>query len=121
MGLSPPVRLSRGTSASHLIIVALLLSFVAFDIFDMDGSNLPMATKAAATGLEEQRPAEVERFPLHESLQRSALIISPPEGSASFGLGRTPSSANRPFASFLQRVAHKAFPRATLPDPSPLV
>jgi hypothetical protein len=121
MALSPPVRLSRGTSVSHLIIVALLLSFVAFDVFDVDGSNLPMATKAAATALEEQRPVEVERFPLHESLQWSASMIFSPESSASFGLWRSPSSAIRPLASFLHRVAHKAFPRATLPDPPPLV
>jgi len=39
------VRLSRHASLTHVIIGALLLSFVGVEVLDIDGSNRPTTTR----------------------------------------------------------------------------
>jgi hypothetical protein len=90
MALMSLVRLSHRTSPTRLIIGVLLLSLVAVEVLDIDGSNRPTPTRAAVTAVEEPRPAEVERLELLGSARSSALPSLLPEmvgGVASVGDG----------------------------------
>jgi hypothetical protein len=122
MALLSPARLSsRRLPTAHLILGAFLLSFVAVEVIDIDDSNRPTATRAAATALEECRLGGGERLEAQRPLASSASTIPLPEDVASLGPSRGPSSSIRPLPSFPLQGVHSALPRATLADSHPLI
>jgi hypothetical protein len=82
MALWSPSRLLRCRRATYLAIALILLCFVSLEVFDIDGSNLPMAVHTVATVLEERRLAEAKSVLPQESLDRSASAIHPARAAA---------------------------------------
>jgi len=117
-----PVRQSRRLLAPRTVVLALLLSFGAFDVLDLDGSNLPAAAKGARPTLQEERPDEVERHSLDNALGWPTSKVPPMAGET---LTRQGTSLSRLAESLphllLVRAVRQALPRANLASPSFLI
>ena len=121
MALVCTARLTRRTATAHLVIAFVLLSFVALEVFDIDGSNLAIAGRAAAKSLEGREAVEIEYVQPESARWWSTSTVALLQDVVSRGVpDRALSTSPRRPLVHLQG-AHKALPRATLADQPPPV
>jgi len=106
---------------ARTVVFVLLLSFIAFDVLDLDGSNLPAVT-SASRAIQADPPAEAEHLPANDGLDWSQLRLFAPDSSAAVRSagGRPYSRPQLPGRTVIEAVP-QALPRGNLSSPASLV
>ena len=115
MSFSLLIDASRVGTITHLVIGAVLLSLALFEVFDVDGSNLP--TAAGATVVEAKQTGEFKQAGPRALAPATAPFVQPilHEGEI---LGPYEGFVVVPRSCPLQGPSRAPLPRANLPDPS---
>lgn len=116
-------RRSRGPLwiAAYVVCFAVVLSFIFFEVLDVDGSDFWTPLHAASTIKLTEPPHEVRRAPLQVSIPAQAVTVVLNGHSQKLHARHSVDAAraDTPAHTSLRRESRRTLARSLLPDPSP--
>jgi hypothetical protein len=105
--------------ATYGVCLVLVLSFIFFEVLDVDGSDFA-PVRAATTLKVAEPPQDIRRVPMQSAAPIDVIALDPHAERLQIQLRTEDARADTPSHTALRRACRSMLARALLADPAPV-